>query len=254
MPQRQTARRRAEIADMILSDGAYRINELAQRFGVSRETIRKDLLALEKEGVGQRGRNKFIRKQDAQELPLDARSTRHLNAKKRIAREAARLVPAGSVVLLDSGSTTYEIAKLLAQREGLTIITNSAIIPPLLRNSANTLISLGGEMRSVSMACVGMVTLNALRLFHADIAFIGASGCYQRGGPCSASYAEAEVKRVMIENAKEAVLVCDSSKFTTDCAVQFCAWGELAQIITDQGAPADQVQALKDKVKIRIVS
>ncbi len=253
MAQRQTARRRAELADMILSDGAYRINELAEHFAVSRETIRKDLLALEREGVGQRGRNKFIRRQDAQELTLDARSARHLDAKRRIAREAAQLVPTGAMVILDSGSTTCEIAKLLAQREGLTIITNSAIIPPLFRNSGNTLISLGGEMRSMSMACVGMVTLNALRLFRADIAFIGASGFHQRSGPSSANYAEAEVKRVMIEHAKQAVLVCDGSKFTTDCAVQFCAWSDLAQIITDVSAPEDQLRELENRVKIRVV-
>lgn len=249
MAHRQTDKRRAELADIILSEGSYQIGTLAQRFGVSRETIRKDLIALEQEGIGQRGRNRFFAPQPL-ELPLDARTAEHPVEKQQIARAAVQMIADGSTVFLDSGSTTCEIARLLARRQGLTIVTNSATIPAMLARTGNTVISLGGELRGVSLAYVGMVALQALELFHADIAFVATSGFYRREGPCSANYAEAEVKRAMVRNAKQSVLVCDSSKFTADCAVQFCSWRQLCCIITDGGVSAAEQAALAGKVEI----
>lgn len=188
------------------------------------------------------------------EISLEIRSSENIRAKQDIALAADKLIKEHMVVLLDSGSTTYEIARLLSQRRGLTIITNSATIPPVLSRSPNTVLSLGGEMRGSSMAYVGMLTLNALQALGSDIAFVATDGFYHRNGPCTSVYLEAEIKKAMVQNARETVLVCDSSKFQRDSVVQFCDWSQIDYLITDSQAPKEELLELEQKTKIILAS
>ncbi len=162
------------------------------------------------------------------------------------------LIPVGGVVILDAGSTTYQVAKLLTLHKGLTILTNSASIAHVLSGSPNTVFSLGGEMRGTSMAFVGPWTLHALESVRADVAFIGTDGFCGRTGPTCAAYAEAEVKRAMVRASRAAAVVCDSSKFSADGMFQICGWDEIRFIITDSTPPAPVWEALGERTELVI--
>lgn len=250
MAVRNTAARRRALAELLLEKGSVQITELTKRFSVSRETIRKDLIYLEQEGIGRKGRGGSFLTDDLAERPLSSRQTEHMEQKKRIARAALSLIPEQATILLDSGSTTCELARLLRLEQGLTVVTNSAQIPELLAGTDNTVFSLGGELRSSSMAYTGMWTLNALQMIHGDVAFLGADGLFPGNGPGTSVYAEAEVKKRMLEAAKKSVLLCDSSKLSRDTLVQICGWEQIDCLITDDQAVPEQIRALEEHVKV----
>jgi len=132
-------------------------------------------------------------------------------------------------------------------------VTNSALIPPILAGSDNTVYALGGELRGSSLACVGMWTLSALQSIRGDLAILATDGCLNRGGPCTTVYAEAEVKKAMVRNAGRTMLVCDSSKFLQESIVQFCSWDEIDLLLTDDKADPEQIEPLRAKMEIELL-
>lgn len=157
-----TEERRSQLARILVTEGSVKVGVLAERFGVSTETIRKDLIFLEKEGLAKKSHGGAVSSGALFERPLAARSMEHVAEKAKIARTAVEMIPDGGVAILDAGSTTYQIAKLLTLKKGITILTNSASIAHVLSGTSNTVFSLGGEMRGTSMAFVGPWTLHAL--------------------------------------------------------------------------------------------
>ena len=155
-----TEERRSQLARILVTEGSVKVGVLAERFGVSTETIRKDLIFLEKEGLAKKSHGGAVSSGALFERPLAARSMEHVAEKAKIARTAVEMIPDGGVAILDAGSTTYQIAKLLTLKKGITILTNSASIAHVLSGTSNTVFSLGGEMRGTSMAFVGPWTLH----------------------------------------------------------------------------------------------
>lgn len=187
-----------------MAEGSVQIAELAAQYHVSRETIRKDLIFLEQSGVGRRSRGGSLILEGIAEPPLSARSVENIAAKHRVAEAAVRQIPDGATILLDTGSTMNEVARLLALRHGLTIVTNSAQITPLLADSDNTVYALGGQVCATSLACVGMWTLTALRTLRADIALIGTNGVLGHTGPAPRSTARRRSRRLWSSARKKA--------------------------------------------------
>lgn len=245
-----TMERRNKLAQLLVSEGSAKVGDLAGLFGVSTETIRKDLLWLEREGYVKKSHGGAMAAGQLLERPLAARAAENVEAKGKIALAALALLPGKGTLVLDAGSTTHAIAKQLALRSGFTVFTNSAAILATLSGSRNTVYALGGEMRGSSMALVGMWALRALAEVRADLAFLGTDGFCGRGGPCTASYAEADVKRAMITGSTRAVLVCDSRKFRTDAMVQFCEWGQVDCLVTDDGADRQDIRRVEQLTKI----
>ena len=244
MAVRQTAQRRQEITDLILNGKLPTMNTLAERFQVSRETIRKDLLYLEKQGLGRKGYGGAFFVDAIREKTLNLRLTENMDKKAAIARAALRYIPSGSALFLDAGSTTLELARLLRPQSNLRIITNSATIPHALVDSPSSVSCLGGDLRKTSLAFTGPWTLNAIRSFHADVAFLGMDGL-DESGPCTAVFAEAEVKRAMTRSAHQKILLCDSTKLERTAPVAFCGWPDIDLLITDSaidGALAEKIQ------------
>jgi len=143
-------------------------------------------------------------------------------------------------------------AGLLALRHGLTIVTNSAQITPLLADSDNTVYALGGQVRATSLACVGMWTLTALRTLRADIALIGTNGVLGHTGPCTSIYSEAEIKTAMVQCAKKSIVLRDGSKFREEAVIQFADWQQIDCLITDQTAPEAELAAIRQKTTVLV--
>lgn len=252
MAERNTAKRRRALADILMADGSVQITALADRFQVSRETIRKDLIFLEQSGIGTRSRGGSLVIGSAAESPLTARCVENVEKKRAIARAALELVPDGGTLLLDSGSTINEFARLLCQRSGLTIITNSAQIPTILAGTDNTVLTLGGQLRPLSMACVGMWTLSTLQTLRADLAVIGSNGLLHHTGPCTSIYSEAEVKKVMLQRANRSVVLCDSSKFSEECMIQIADWSQISCFVTDAAAPQRALDEIRRTTRVLV--
>lgn len=234
MKKRLTAERRNEIAKLLLQDGNIKAGELAKRFDVSAETIRKDLIYLEEQGIAQKSYGGAIASTELLERPIALKQMENMDIKTKIAKKALDFIPEKGTVILDTGSTVYALAKLLTLRSGLTVFTNSIIVLNLLADSENDVFSLGGKVRGSSKGLVGPWGLRALESIHADAAFLGSDGFKNFEGPSSASYEEAELKKAMAACCDRAVLLCDSTKFSRDSLFQFCKWEDLCAVVTNR--------------------
>ena len=247
-----TAERRNKLAQILVAEGSVKVGELAEMFQVSTETIRKDLIYLENEGIARKSHGGAIVSSDLLERPLSSRNQENVKNKVKIAQAALKLIPDNGVIILDSGSTTFSIAKLLTIKKGNTVITNSIDIAKILSGTENVVYSTGGEIRGSSLALIGLWAIHSLKSVKADIAFLGTDGFESRGGPCTASYAEAEVKKTMIGCSKEIAIVCDSSKFKMSGMFQFAEWKDIDFLVTDAEISENETKPLHNLTKVII--
>ncbi|MDZ6245599.1 DeoR/GlpR family DNA-binding transcription regulator [Klebsiella pneumoniae] len=252
MQPNASRKRRSNLAQLLVTEGAIKVGVLAERFGVSTETIRKDLLELEKQGVIQKRHGKAVPFNSLLELerPFERKVAEHTDAKSRIAQAALELIPDEGVIILDAGSTNFLLAKLLFLHEGLTIFTNSLNCAQALLNSKNEVYLLGGKLRGISLASVGAWGVNNLEGIRADIAFVGADGFNSSSGPCTASYEEAELKKHMVRRSQTSVVLSDSSKFELTGLFKYCEWTEVDYLITDTGVRESDIETLSQSVTI----
>lgn len=186
------------------------------------------------------------------ERHFDDKLLKNADKKFKIAKKAIEMIPEKGVVILDSGTTVLQIAKLLNRRSDLVIVTNSLVAAQALENTKNQLIVTGGVLRQKSMSFVGYLAAKAIESMHADIAFMGCDG-FHENGPCSRSYRELEVKQKIFENSKQVILVTDSSKFNVDGLYRFATFNQIDEIITDGEADEQQLKLLPANIKISIV-
>jgi DeoR/GlpR family transcriptional regulator of sugar metabolism len=218
------------------------VASLAERFGVSQVTIRQDLRALEDAGR--------IRRYHGGAMPLsqddmNSRLAINYEVKLAIAREAASLVDNGESVLIESGSTNVLLAMALAEKRGVTIITNSVFICRQLRGMHSVkVVLLGGDYQHESEVLVGPLTRKSLQSFHVDKLFVGSDGFSPDMGFTCNDLQRAEVARAMAERANKIIVVTDSSKFNQQgVASQFSA-EEVDIVITDHNLSLAQQDSL----------
>lgn len=237
-----------------MSRGGVKVGELASMFGVSTETIRRDLIFLDKKGFARKGHGGAVATGSLLELetPFTNKTNINLEAKTAIARRALQLVKPGNVVFLDAGSTVFLAAKLLAQMEGLTVFTNSINAAQAISASGNEIYLVGGKIRPSSQAAVGMWCKTALESIVADVAFLGADGIRIAGGPCTASLDEADIKRTMVEQSKEKYLLCDHTKFERNGLFQFATWSDFNAILVDSVLPISTLEHIHPFTKVII--
>ncbi len=229
--------RRHRIAQQLLLDKRISAKELAQEFNVSTETIRKDLLHLEKEGIAKKGYGGAVVANELLELGFMEKAASHPAEKAAIGRRAAELVADGSVVFLDSGSTTLEVAKQLTLRKDITVFTNSLKAAQVLTDAGVRTCILGGEIKPTSKAVIGGWAERQLAEIQADIAFLGTSGFRHRDGPCIENLSESDIKKAMIARSYRTVVVADGSKASEDAMVCFAPWRDIDVLVTDAGMP-----------------
>lgn len=235
------------ILDLLEESGSVTVNEMVERFGVSEMTIRRDLDILEKKGLLRRVHGGAVLDRGrSYEPPFLSRAVENLEAKQRIGRVAADMIQNGDSITLDVGTTTMEIARHIAGKQNLTVITPCLQIASLLAENPNIrLILTGGIVRPGELSMVGHLAERALKDFYVDKLFLGAAGVDFNAGLTEYNLEDTLVKQVMIKNAKEVILVADSSKFGRIAFTSIAPLSVVSRLITDQEADTEVVTRLR---------
>jgi len=244
---RDTSQRRLQISELVRQQGSVQVAPLAERFGVSVQTVRKDLRYLAERGVMARAYGGAIDSSvvggPATEPAYEAKRTVYLDEKRRIGKLAATLVHAGDTVAIDSGTTAVRLAEAMPNIE-VTVVTNDfGVLTALTPKSNINIVMLGGELRRKNMAFYGGLTVDALAALHVDVVFLGVDGFDLERGITTHHEPEAMLNRKMVEAARKVVAITDSSKFGKVCLHRIIPVSGLDTLITDTGAPDDVREA-----------
>ncbi|MBY8861446.1 DeoR/GlpR family DNA-binding transcription regulator [Nocardia sp. CA2R105] len=237
--------RRREIMHRLVTDGYVEAKAIADELGVDASTIRRDLDALEREGQAQRTHGGARPTPGATaKLPYTMKEGERLTEKAAIGQAAADRVRDGQTVILDSGSTTYEVARALHNHTGLTVITNDLRIAKYIAETPGMrLLVTGGELLGSVFTLVGERAITFLSDYTADWAFLGADAIDAEAGVTNMNTLEVPLKRAMITAAAHAVVVADSSKFGRRALAKVAGLDEITNILTDSDlTPTDSRQ------------
>jgi DeoR family transcriptional regulator of aga operon len=233
------------ILELLARDRTVTVAALAAELGVSDATVRRDLQALGEQRLLERSHGGAVAHGTAHELPVRYRTGRS-DEKRRIARAAAELVTDGLAVALTGGTTTTEVARTLAARQGLTVVTNALNIAFELAVRPNLkLIVTGGVARSASYELVGSLAEATLGGLYVDVAFLGVDGIDAERGLTTQSEVEAATNRTLIDRAKRTVVVADASKLGRVAFARIAGVDRAELLITNTGADADEVERLR---------
>ena len=233
--------RRTRILKTLSEKGRATLSELAAEFGVTEVSIRNDLAGLEEKKLllrvkgGAVNINNF---HDSDDIPVSHKQTLHSREKQLIGQFAASLVKDGESVIIDSGSTTMEVARHLDPSKKLTIITNALDIAIAMNANDNfQVIVLGGNIRHISYSTVGMIAESSLKSFYCDKLFLGVDSINARDGISTPNIEEASLNQAMIASVKEVIAVFDSSKFDRRSFAHIASLDKINTIITDNHIP-----------------
>ena len=247
--KRYTVERRKKILKKLDEHGQVFVHELSQEFDVSEVTIRNDLELFESKKLLIRSRGGAIKHEGAVgfDFQLSEKDKMHISEKMRIGKKAADLIKNGETIILDSGTTTKEIAKNLNPEYTYNVITNAFNIANQLINTQNVnIIVPGGTMRKNSHSMVGPLAERSLRSFYVDKVFIGVDGIDPTHGVFTPNIEEASLNQVMIDISKEVILVTDSSKFGNKSLAFICPIAKIDIVVTDENIDKDDLKKLKD--------
>ena len=241
--------RQEVLAAQIARDGRVSVSQAAEQFGVTTETIRRDLAALEERGL--------VRRVHGGAVPATARTTVEVAVaerdqaagpqKDRIADAALALVPHdGGSIVLDAGTTTSRLAAKLPIDAPLTVITNAVpVAAQVVALPGAELILLGGRVRARTGAAVGRAAESALGDLRADVAFLGTNGISLEHGLTTPDPDEAAVKAAMVAAGRRVVVLADSSKLHLESLVRFAGLDQVDALVTDAGIDAETRRALE---------
>lgn len=245
-----TVERRAKILQLLSDNNKVFVNELSNEFGVSEVTIRNDLeqLEIKKLLIRARGGAMSVTHVVSYDQHLGEKHKLHMPEKSRIGKAAALLIKDSDTVILDSGTTTLEIVKnLLPELNNVTIITNALNIANHLVSSQNiNLIIPGGVLRKNSLSLIGPLAEKSFKNFFVDKVFLGVDGFDAMNGISTPNLEEAYLNQIMIEVAREVIIVTDSSKFLRKSLAFICKLERIDTVITDSGISDDDQKRLMD--------
>ncbi len=234
------------ILERLAQTGSVAVAPLAQDLGVSSATIRRDLELLDSQRLMTRTHGGAVARGLLYELPLRYKAARHQEEKLRIARAAVEHVPEGGAVGLTGGTTTTEVARAIADRPGLTIVTNALNIASELAIRPNLkLVIPGGVARSESYELVGPLAEASLQTLNLNVVFVGVDGIAVAEGLTTHHDVEANTNRVLIDRAQRVVVVADSSKLERVTFARICGVERVDVLITDDQAPPAVLAALE---------
>lgn len=222
------------------------VGEMSSRFNVSGATIRTDLRILEDAGMLTRTHGgAILRTRASFEVGSDQREEVNLNAKEQIGQLAAGLVEDGDIIVLDTGTTTLQIARHLRQKRNLTVVTNDFMIAKSLEDVESIqIILLGGIVKKGYHCAVAINGRSLLDTLNIDKAFMGTNALSLKQGACVADIMLAETKRAMVEHANQVIVVCDHSKLSNTSLAQFASPAQIDTLVLDR-LPED-AQAYQD--------
>lgn len=228
-----TAERRQVILERLRQDGKVLSSQLSIDFGVSEDTIRRDLRDMADAGLLHRVHGGALAKSPTA-YSYTNRQNQAAQAKEEVAKAAANLVRDGQVVILDSGTTTFLLAQFLPLDLRATIITNSPpIATALAKHTQVEVIMLGGRLIKDLQVVVGAETIAALKQFRVDRCFIGIAGLHPEVGITVYDYEESHVKRTMIATASEIIAVASSEKLGTVAPYVIGQISDLTHLVTE---------------------
>ena len=242
--------RQHAIAGLVAERGRVAVTAVAERFGVTTETVRRDLAVLERAGLLRRVHGGAVPAGTALtlvETGLGERRETRTEAKRKIASAALDLLPGvdGSIIL-DGGTTTAALAEVLPPDRRLYVATNS--VPIAARLSATpgaTLHLLGGRVRGITQTAVGDATVRAMADLRVDVAFLGTNGISPGHGFSTPDEAEAATKRAMVAAAQRVIVLADSSKLGREHLVRFAGIDDVDVLVTDGEADPAVVAELE---------
>lgn len=242
--------RQQAIASEVRARGRVAVADLAQRFDVTGETVRRDLGVLARQGILQRVHGGAVRPDVivvADEPGLEERSQARLAEKSAIGIAAQRFVPPpGGSVIFDAGTTTLQAALALPADRDLSVVTNALPLAAHLSTLSRCDVTLvGGRIRGKTLAAVGAAAVAAFGQFRASVVFVGANGLSLEHGLSTPDREEAAVKSAMIAAANRVVVLVDSSKFNREELVQFGDISDIDAVVTDAGIDAPLAADLK---------
>ncbi|TNE67566.1 MAG: DeoR family transcriptional regulator [Alphaproteobacteria bacterium] len=246
---RDTSSRRERIIDMLRRQGSVQVLTLSDIFAVSTQTIRKDLEFLAKRGIATRSYGGALLNDDhgpKSEAALELKQQRHTDAKGKIGKLAASYIAPGDSVILDSGTTTFQIAANIEDDMEIVAVTNDfGIMSELTRCEKLQLIMLGGSLRRKNMAFYGAQAEYAMKNLLIDKLFLGVDGFDMEKGITTHYEPEASLNRMMCQAASEVIVVTDSSKFGRVCLHKIVEPVAITRLITDSNIPADVARRLR---------
>ncbi len=247
--RKSTVNRREEILKALSEDGKVFVHDLSQKYQVSEVTIRNDLDKLEKKDLLIKARGGAI-KVDFHvrtDHRLSEKYQINIREKERIGKLAAQMIENYETIILDSGSTTSELAKHLTHFEDLTVITNAINITNILTNNSSiNIIVPGGYLRKSSTSLIGPLAEENLKKFHVDKLFLGVDGLDTRLGLYTPNLEEAHLNQLMITIANEIIVVTDSSKFKKKSLAFICETDKVNKVVTDDGIGEADKKRLED--------
>ncbi len=250
--------RRALILRELEQKAEVHVTELSRETGISEVTIRKDLTILQRRNLLVRTRGGAMRK-PVENLTADVTIARkrmfNYQEKERIGKEASKMIREGDYIMLDSGTTTLEIARNLDRFRDLHIITNAMnIATELMHYKRFEVMLLGGHVRINSHSTVGPLALTVLRNFSRYKLFLGVDSFSLENGVSTPALEEALLNQIMIQQADKVIAVFDSSKFNKRSYVHIADVSQLDCIITDNAIPDGMSSKLREAgVEVRIV-
>jgi DeoR family transcriptional regulator of aga operon len=249
--------RRRRICELLREEGRVTVEALASRFGTSQVTIRADLSALESAGALTRTHGGALLREEEADEPLGVKQLQHHAEKVRIAQAAVALIRDGETIILDSGTTTAEIARALRKTDlkSINVITNALNLAALLMDvPAVRLIVPGGILRRESNSLSGPMAEAALANLQADRLYLGADGLDPEIGVMTPHLPEAELNAQMIRISRQVVVVADSSKLIRRNISLIAKVQQIHMLITDRAAPVQAIEALRSRgVEVRLV-
>jgi DeoR family fructose operon transcriptional repressor len=248
--------RQHALALLVEQRGRLSVTAAAEQFGVTTETVRRDLAVLERAGMLRRvhGGAVPVNAVALVELGLGERTGRLAEQKAKIAWAALDFLPGtnGSIIL-DGGTTTAALAELLPTDRRLLVVTNAVPIAARLAHAPGITVQvLGGRVRGVTQCTVGESALGKLADLRADVAFLGTNGITTTHGFTTPDEDEASVKRAMVRAGQRAVVLADSSKLDRETLVRFAAPEDVDVLITDAGADSEALASL-EKAGLEVV-
>lgn len=235
------------VAEQVVRDGHVDASQLVEYFSVTNETVRRDLIALERRGLLRRTHGGAIPVERLGFEPSTAvRETVMTEEKKRIAAAAMSELPREGAILIDAGTTTAMLAELIPANQHLTVVTNSLqVANTLVARGSTTVMFIGGRMRPASLCSVDAWALRALADIRVDLAFMGTNGLTVEHGMTTSDQAEATTKTAMMLSARRVILLADHTKVGTEYFHRFGHLSDVDLLITDRGVDRDLAEDLR---------
>ena len=232
--------RQAAVLATVIELGTATIESLAERFGVTLQTVRRDVKLLSDAGLLARFHGGVrLPASTTENIAYRQRQALNDDAKRRIAEAVAAQVPEGCSLILNIGTTTEAIARALVRHRGLRVVTNNLNVAAILSDNADCeVIVAGGQVRARDRGIIGETTVEFMAQFRVDIGLIGISGIEADGTLRDFDYREVQVARAIIGQSREVWLAADHSKFNRPAMVELGRLAQLHSLFTDQSPPA----------------